>query len=141
MPLLNLHVQALGRPVAELAGTLDSGATDTVLSIEAAEELGLTLDDLRPIDDVLIADDSEVPAWITDIPIRAQAQARLSHSSPLEPWGPIFDLHPIFMKNGGPLWGQEDVCASFKVNLERFLNPAHFVLEYWPGMSTGVPRP
>jgi hypothetical protein len=140
LPLLDLHVQAKGHPVAVLTGTLDSGATDTVLSIKAAEKLGLTLADLRPSHPVTIADNSDVPSWITDVPVRAQVQIHLPDTHDLIPWGPIFDLHPVFMETGSPLWGQEDFCASFKVNLERFLLPAHFVLEYWAGMSDGAPR-
>jgi len=141
VPVLDLLIQAQGHPVAELAGTLDSGATDTVLSIKAAEALGLTLDDLRRVDDVLIADDSEVPAWVSDVPIRAQAQARIPEDGDLQPWGPIFALHPIFMASGGPLWGQEDFCASFRVILERYVVPAWFELEYWAGMSDDESRP
>jgi hypothetical protein len=140
VPILDLHIQAQGRPVAELTGTLVSGATDTVLSIEAAEELGLTLQDLRPIQDVHIANNSEVPAWITDIPIRAQAQAHIPDGA-LEPWGPVFNLHPIFLQTGGPLWGQEDFAASFEIAFQRYLNPASFVLQYWDGMSDGAARP
>jgi len=45
------------------------------------------------------------------------------------------------MQEADPLWGQADFCASIKVNLERYLLPAHFLLEYWQGMSQGVPRP
>ena len=45
------------------------------------------------------------------------------------------------MKSGTPLWGQEDFAAHFEYHQQRFLLPAYFVLEYWDGMSDGVPRP
>ena len=80
-------------------------------------------------------------AWITDVPIRAQAQARIPEDGTLKPWGPVFDLRPIFMESGGPLWGQEDFAASFEITLQRYVNPAYFVLDYWANMSDGVPRP
>jgi len=44
-----------------------------------------------------------------------------------------------------PLWGQEDLYAAFRIVAERYVDPeitpAHFELEYWAGMSEGVPRP
>jgi hypothetical protein len=141
VPVLDLLIQAQGHPVAELAGTLDSGATDTVLSIKAAEALGLTLDDLRRVDDVLIADDSEVPAWVSDVPIRAQVLRPASTGEDLLPWGPIFAANVLFMEDADPLWGQEDFCASFRVILERYVVPAWFELEHWAGMSDDEPRP
>jgi hypothetical protein len=139
--LLDLRVQAQGRPVAKLTGTLDSGATDTMLSIKDAEALGLNRTDLRRASYVTIADDTKVPSWTTDLEIRAQVQTRFSDGGPLQPWGPIINLHPIFMETGSPLWGQEDFCASFEITLQRYLLPAHFALEYWAGMSEGTPRP
>jgi hypothetical protein len=111
-----------------------------MLSIKDAETLGLSLTELRPANPVTIADDTKVPSWTTELPIRAQVQAQFSDKSPLQPWGPIFPLHPIFMETGSPLWGQEDFCASFEITLQRYLVPAHFVLEYWTGMSHGVAR-
>jgi hypothetical protein len=140
VPVLDLVVQAEGHPAIQLTGIVDSGATHTMLSIETAEALGLRRTDLIKSPPATIADDTKVPSWTTEVAIRAQVQARLPDEGPPEPWGPIFDLYPRFMKSGSPLLGQEDFCASFKVNLERFLLPAYFVLEYWAGMSEGSPR-
>jgi hypothetical protein len=140
-PILNLRLQAEGHPAVELDGVVDSGATHTVLSIETAEALGLNRTDLVESPALIVADDTQVPSWVTKVPIRAQVQAELTTGEKLQPWGPIFDLHPRFMNSGSPLWGQEDFCASFKVNLERYLLPAYFVLEYWAGMSDGVSQP
>jgi hypothetical protein len=135
VPMLKLVVQAQGRPPVKLDGIVDSGATHTVLSIEAAEALGLQRADLIESPGIIVADDTEVPSWITKVPIRAQVQA---HD---QPWGPILDLYPRFMSSGSPLWGQEDLGASFEISQQRFLLPAYFVLEYWTGMSEGAPRP
>jgi hypothetical protein len=134
-PVLNLRLQAEGHPAVDLDGIVDSGATHTFLSLQTAEVLGLNRSELIETPPATVADDTQVPSWVTKVPIRAQVQAQD------EPWGPIFDLHPRFMSSGSPLWGQEDFCASFKVNLERFLLPAYFELEYWDGMSDGGSRP
>ena len=124
-----------------LTGTLDSGADRHDLSIKAAENSGSpSRTFVRPIR-------SRSPttatsrSWITHVPIRAQVQIHLPDTHDLVPWGPLFDLHPVFMETGSPLWGQEDFCASFKVNLERYSLPAHFVLGDWAGMSDGVRDP
>ena len=123
VPVLNLRVQADGHPAVEFDGVVDSGATHTVLSIEAAQVLGLQLSDLIESPGIIVADDTEVPSWITRVPIRAQVQAELTTGEQLQPWGPVFDLHPRFMSSASPLWGQEDFCASFKVNLRALSAP------------------
>jgi len=140
-PILNLRVQAEGRPAVELDGIVDSGATHTVLSIATAEALGLQRTDLIESSGIIVADDTELPSWTTNVPIRAQVQAELTTGEKLEPWGPVFDLHPRFMSSGSPLWGQEDFGASFEIRQQRFLLPAYFELEYWAGMSEGASRP
>jgi len=141
VPMLELVVQAEGHPAVKLDGVVDSGATHTFLSFQTAEALGLTRNDLIETPPATVADNTKVPSWFTKIAIRAQVQAELTPDEPLEPWGPIFDLYPRFMKSGTPLWGQEDLAASFEYRQQRFLLPAYFVLEYWDGMSDGVPRP
>ena len=133
VPMLELLVQAEGRPAVKLDGVVDSGATHTMLSLTTAEALGLQRTDLVQSPPATIADDTEVPSWITKVPLRAQVQAQD------KPWGP-FKLYPRFMKSGSPLWGMEDFGASFEISQQRFLLPAYFVLEYWAGMSEGAPR-
>ena len=136
-------LEARGCPQIELVGVVDSGATCTVLSLQDAEELGVN--DLREAPDANLAGGIHVPTWTSDTPIRAQVQVPLSSGGPFEPWGPVVDLHPVFLQAGRPLWGQEDLYASFRVVAERYINPAiaaaAFELEYWAGMSEGVPRP
>ena len=131
--LVDLRVQAQGRPLAKLTGTLDSGATDTMLSIKDAQGLGLSTADLRPANPVTIADDTKVPSWTTELPIRAQVQAQFSEEGPLEPWGPIFDLHPIFMETGSPLWGQEDFCAALRSSCSAICCPPTLCSTTGPG--------
>lgn len=141
VPMLELLVQAQGRPAVTLDGVVDSGATHTMLSIATAELLGLQRTDLIESSPATVADDTKVPSWTTDVPIRAQVRAPLSDDGPLQPWGPIFDLYPRFMNSGIPLWGQEDLAASFEYRQQRFLLPAYFVLKYWADMSHGTPQP
>jgi len=141
MPMLELVVQPEGRPAVELTGVVDSGATHTFLSLQDAELLGLKRSELVETPPATVADDTQVPSWITNVPIRAQVQAELTPNAPLAPWGPVFDLYPRFMKSGTPLWGMEDFGASFEIRQQRFLLPAYFELEYWAGMSEGTPRP
>jgi hypothetical protein len=140
-PILNLRLQAEGRPVVDLDGIVDSGATHTFLSLQDAELLGLKRSELIGTPPATVADDTQVPSWITEVPIRAQAQAELTPKAPLAPWGPVFDLYPRFMSSGSPLWGQEDFGATFEIRQQRFLLPAYFELEYWSGMSEGAARP
>jgi hypothetical protein len=140
VPILELVVQAEGLPAVNLDGIVDSGATHTFLSLQTAHLLGLKRSELIETPPATVADDTQVPSWITHVPIRAQVQAQLSPDRPPEPWGPIFDLQPRFMKSASPLWGQEDLGASFEISQQRFLLPAYFVLEYWAGMADGVPR-
>jgi len=141
VPMLGLVVQAEGHPAVLLDGVVDSGATHTFLSFETADQLGLKRSELVETPPATVADDTKVPSWSTSVPIRAQVQVPVSDDAPLEPWGPIIDLQPRFMKSGSPLWGQEDFAAHFEYHQQRFLLPAYFVLEYWDGMSDGMPRP
>jgi hypothetical protein len=41
VPSLEVRIRAQGGPAVDLSGTVDSGASTTVLSIEDAKELGL----------------------------------------------------------------------------------------------------
>jgi hypothetical protein len=141
VPMLELVVQPQGHPAVKLDGLVDSGATHTMLSLDTAELLGLEPIDLIKSPPATIADGSESPCWTTEVPIRAQVQAKLTAGEEREPWGPIFDLYPRFISSGTPLWGQEDFAAHFEYHQQRFLLPAYFVLEYWDGMSDGLPRP
>jgi hypothetical protein len=141
VPMLELVVQAEGRPPVKLDGVVDGGATHTFLSLADAQLLGLTDTDLIESPPTTVANETKVPSWSTSVPIRAQVLAELTTGEELQPWGPVFDLYPRFMKSGTPLWGQEDFAAHFEYHQQRFLLPAYFVLEYWDGMSDGVPRP
>jgi hypothetical protein len=141
VPMLELLVQPEGRPAVKLDGVVDSGATHTFLSLHTAEALGLKRSELIESPPTTVADETKVPSWFTRVPIRAQVLAELTTGEDLEPWGPVFDLYPRFMKTGTPLWGQEDFAAHFEFRQQRFLLPAYFVLEYWDGMSKGAPRP
>ena len=141
MPALDVRLQAEGRAPADFSGIVDSGATHTALSLADAEELGLSKTDLRESGTIIVADERSVPSFTTTVPIRGQVHNQSLPGGPLEPWGPVFQLHPIFLPTGTPLWGQEDFCATFRVTLERYLNPAHFVLEHWTDMGSGsTPR-
>jgi hypothetical protein len=46
VPMLELLVQAEGRPAVKLDGVVDSGATHTFLSLQTAELLGLKRSEL-----------------------------------------------------------------------------------------------
>jgi hypothetical protein len=138
VPSLEVRLQAQGGPQVDLAGTVDSGATRTALSVEHAELLGIAPADLRKANPVIIADGNEVASWTATVPIRGQVQNQASLQAPLEPWGPIIEFDPIFLEDGSPLWGQADFCRSFEVILQRYLDPARFVLDHWDSMSQGA---
>ena len=127
VPSLDVRIQAQGGPHAaplpaeglNFTGTVNSGASTTVLSMKNAKQLGLTPADLRKAPDAVIADRRKVHCWSTDTPIRAQVLRRRSPSDELLPWGPVFALHVLFMEDADPLWGQADFFATFGINFER----------------------
>ena len=129
VPSLDVRIQVQGRSSADLSGTVDSGASKTVLSMADAEELGLTSADLHDAGTAIVADGSKVGYLTTDMPIRAQV-LRPSPTGELHPWGPVFAINPVFVEGASPLWGQADFFASFGVMFWRNSNPAAFELGF-----------
>ena len=127
VPSLELRLQAQGGPIIELSGTVDSGATSTVLSTEDAVELGL--DDLREAGTVTVADRKQVPSYTAKVPIAGQVLL-VAEGVVLDVWGPSFYLNAIFLENADPLWGQADLFATFEVTFRRNITPATFGLRY-----------
>lgn len=134
-----MRIQAQGGLQIELTGTVDSGATRTALSREDAEQLGLRPKDLRAADPVIVADGSEVASWTATVPIRGQVLRVSSSGVDLLPWGPVFEIDPIFLEDGSPLWGQADFFKSFEITFQRYMNPARFILNHWQNMSQSSP--
>jgi hypothetical protein len=126
VPSLDIRLQAQGGPPADLSGTVDSGASTTVLSVEDAEELGLRPADLRKAPDAVIANKSKVPCWTAAAPIHAQVLRPAISGDDLLPWGPVFPVNAVFMESADPLWGQSDLFATFGINFER----PEFTLRY-----------
>ena len=126
MPSLDVRVQAQGGPQIDLWGTVDSGASGTVLSKGHAEKLGLGASDLHEATEAVIADGSKVRCWTTVRPIRAQ----VLQPDDLLPWGPVFAIKPFFIEHADPLWGQSDFFATFEVVFWRNDTPATFGLNY-----------
>jgi hypothetical protein len=125
VPSLDVRIQARGGPYTDLSGTVDSGASTTVLSIRNAEALGLDPQDLRSAPDAIVANKSRVHCWTAATPIRAQVLRRFP-SDELLPWGPVFALNVLFIEEADPLWGQADFFATFAINFER----PEFTLRY-----------
>jgi hypothetical protein len=128
VPLLDVTLQAQGRAPKEFSGTVDSGASTTVLSIRNAEALGLAPADLRQAPDAIVADKTRVACWTAPTPIRAQILRPGTAAGDDEPvpWGPVFALDVMFMQDADPLWGQADFFATFAINFER----PEFTLSY-----------
>jgi hypothetical protein len=129
VPSLDILVQARGGSQVQFTGTVDSGADHTVLSREAAEELGLDPDSLHEAGNVVIADRSRVSSWTTLVPIRAQVLRR-TPSDELLPWGPVFAIQPVFLEYASPLWGQSDFFTTFDVAFWRRITPNVFSLAH-----------
>lgn len=129
VPSLDVRIQAQGGPQADLTGTVDSGASATVLSRENAEELGIGSAGLREAGTVVVADGSKVCCWVAVAPIRGQV-LRASATGALRPWGPVFAVDAIFLEHASPLWGQSDFFARFEVTFRRHLAPPSFALRY-----------
>ncbi len=128
-PALDVRIQAQGSSQLDLSGTVDSGASSTVLSREHAERLGLEPTDLREARDAVIADGSKVHCWTTATPVRGQV-LRHSPTGVLHPWGPVFAIDAVFIEHANPLWGQTDFFATFEVTFWRNITPATFGLNY-----------
>jgi hypothetical protein len=124
VPSLDVRIRAQGGPAVDLSGTVDSGASTTVLSVENAEELGLNLADLRQGPDAIVANKTRVHCWTAATPIRAQV-LRPSPAG-FVTWGPVFAVDVMFMQDADPLWGQADFFATFAINFER----PEFTLRY-----------
>ena len=104
----------------DFTGTVDSGASRTVLSMEAAERLGLGPDDLREAGKVIVADGGEVRCLVPLVPIRGQVlDVAASPGADPRPWGRIFDVDAIFIEHASPLWGQTDFFDTFDINFQR----------------------
>lgn len=129
VPSLGVRVQAQGGPQVDLWGTVDSGASSTVLSVKNAEELGLGGTDLREGRDAVIADGSKVRCWTVATPMRAQVLRRPSIEE-LPAWGPVFAIDAVFIEHADPLWGQADFFAAFEVIFWRNVTPPTFGLSY-----------
>jgi hypothetical protein len=129
VPSLGVRVQAQGGQQVDLWGTVDSGASSTVLSIKNAEELGLEGADLREGRDAVIADGSKVRCWTVATPMRAQVLRRTS-AKELLAWGPVFAIDAVFIEHADPLWGQADFFATFEVTFWRNATPPTFGLSY-----------
>ncbi len=114
----------------DFTGTVDSGASRTVLSLEAAEELGLTRGDLSDAGKVTVADESQVVCLAPLIPIRGRVLVLSASGGDLNPWGRVFHLDVVFLQHASPLWGQTDFFQTFKITFERYLNPQTFSLSY-----------
>jgi hypothetical protein len=127
VPSLDLRLQAQGGPAVDFAGTVDSGATSTVLSTEAAAWLGLR--DLRDAGTVTIADRKQVPCYTANVPIAGQVLL-VTEGVVLDGWGPSFYVNAIFLGDADPLWGQSDFFAAYEVTFRRNITPATFRLSY-----------
>jgi hypothetical protein len=100
---LDVRIQAKGGPQVDFAGIVDSGVSRTVLSLEDAEELGLSKSDLTDDGTVTVADESQVACLIPLIPIRARVLEQSSPAGGLVPWGPVFDLDVVFLEHAASL--------------------------------------
>jgi hypothetical protein len=89
-----VRIQVRGGPQVDLTGTVDSGASSTVLSTGDAEELGLATDDLHEAGSVVVADGSKVRCWTSALPIRGQV-LRATPGGNVRPWEPVFALTVI----------------------------------------------
>lgn len=127
VPSLDLRIQAQGGPAVDFAGTVDSGATGTVLSTEAAKWLGLG--DLRHAGTVTVADRKQVPSYTAKAPIAAQVLL-VAEGVILDVWGPSFYIDAILLEDADPLWGQSDSFATYEVTFRRNVTPATFGLSY-----------
>lgn len=119
VPALEVRLQAKGGPQIDFTGTVDSGATQTALSMKAATLLGLATADMHEADPVIVANELVVASWTTTVPIRGQVHSQSVPDGPLEPWGPIIAFNPIFLEQGSPLWGQSDFFATFGIEFDR----------------------
>lgn len=130
MPSLDVRIQAQGGPQIDFTGTLDSGASRTVLSTEDAEKLGLGPSDMRDAGNVVVADGSQVACLAPLVPIRGKILGAPSPGGDPRPWGRVFEIDTVFLEHASPLWGQADFFQSFEIIFQRYLEPSIFSLSY-----------
>jgi hypothetical protein len=129
VPTLDLRIQAQGGPSVDLSGTVKSGATHTMLSIEHAEALGLKKSDLHEAGKARTIGDREVPYFTAGVTMTGQVLLASPGETPAL-WGPSFPIEPIFIQNTDPLWGQEDFFRQFEVTFMHYLPVSTFILRY-----------
>ena len=122
-----------------MPGTVDSGATQTALSIEHAERLGLASTDLIDADPVILAGGLQIPSWTA--PVQSVDRSKTSPLLKLL-WnhGGRSSNSTDIARASDPHLGQSDFWNSFEVILQRYLDPARFVLDHWNNMSSGKGR-
>ncbi len=123
-------IQAENGPSLAISGVVDSGAFTCCLPLDDAERLEIPRSSLHEAGEIVLADDSTVVYFQSQRAVRGQVQTQESPAAPARPWGPIFELNPAFIPEGGRLLGQRDFFNSFQITFERYLTPPVFALRY-----------
>jgi hypothetical protein len=123
-------IQAENGPPLAISGVVDSGAFTCCLPLDDAHRLCISESALHEAGEIVLADDSTVVYFESELAVRAQVQTQASSAAPAQPWSPIFELCPAFIPEGSRLLGQRDFFNRFEITFRRHLTPSVFALRY-----------
>jgi hypothetical protein len=92
----------------EISGLVDTGADRSVLPIDYAEELGYTVDDLKPMDVSQV--EGTASAWVAKKPCEAFVDGLPDIK---------FKIEPLFVAGLNALWGRADLMMTFTIGVSE----------------------
>lgn len=119
-----MHLRAnRGEPLPALI-PLDSGATQTYLSLADAEELGIDIDTLKPTKEPISAMGTEFDGFRSPDPIEVRVVPDTGQY-----WGPWLAISPVFGEPEERVLGLSDFFKHFEVTFESAASPPAVSLE------------
>jgi hypothetical protein len=104
-------------PVLPVVALLDSGAQETLLPLQIADELGVREDELHEDPSGAEGVGSKFATWRTPLAIQGHVlRPRIRDFA--VPWGPELRLRPVFAEVRIALLGRSDFFPHFRITFE-----------------------
>lgn len=116
-PVVEVRLRADGGDAILVLAKLDSGATQSYLSLDDARELGIA--ELIPMPKPISALGSDIRAWTTP----SVVEACVHHGASGNDWGEWVTLNPVFGEPSTQLLGLSDFFAAFTVVFDAGADP------------------